>query len=193
MKNAPMSYPRAGLAAALLCSGLAHAQAGMAQAPAAGLPAQPPACGPAQLSFKVDAKNGEFDGMSQSGTLVILRNRGQTACTVPARPELSFLDRAGQPVAVSPRAVRGMRPGPVLLPVTVPAGAELSSEVRWVSSDAYGANNCVAFKSVAISLGTRRLTAALERESHMCGPADQNPSYAVTPLRRDAAGSPASQ
>jgi hypothetical protein len=143
------------------------------------------------LSLKVDAKDGEFDGMSQSGTMLVLRNRSQTACTVPARPELRFLDRAGQPVAVSPRALRGMHPGPVMLPVTIPAGAELTSEIRWVSSDAYGANNCVTFESVAISLDTRMVTAAPAREGHMCGPADQKPSYTVTPLRRDAGRSPA--
>ncbi|CAM3481317.1 DUF4232 domain-containing protein [Bordetella flabilis] len=184
MKYASWSYPRAGLAAALLCCMLPHASAGTSPAPAAGLANPTPACGPAQLSFKADAKNGEFDGMSHSGTLLVLRNRGPVACTVPARPELTFLDGGGRPVLVSPRTAPGMHPGPVLLPVTVPAGAELTSVARWVSSDAYGANNCVAFESVAISLGGRMLTASLGREGHMCGPARQNPGYTVSPLGR---------
>jgi hypothetical protein len=191
MKYASWSHPRVALAAVLLCCMAPSADAETSQPPATDLATQPPACDPAQLSFKVDAKNGQFDGMSHSGTLLVLHNLGPARCTVPARPELSFLDAGRNPLAVSPRAVPGMHPGPVMLPVVIPAGATLTSEARWVSSDAYGAGNCVTSGFVALSLARRRLTVPLE--SHLCGPANQNPSYTVTPLHRDAGNKPRSQ
>jgi hypothetical protein len=166
--------------------GICLALATLAAAPAA---MAEPACDPNQLSFAVDSESGQFDGMSHSGTLLVLRNLGPAACAVPARPELAFLDANRQPLAVSPqRPPPGMHPGPVIPPVAVPVGAELTSEARWVSSDAFGANNCVAPAFVALAMGSHTFVAPLE--THLCGAAGQKPSYTVTLLRRDPAYRP---
>lgn len=143
-----------------------------------------PACDPAQLSFAVDREDGQFDGTSHSGALLVLRNLGPNTCTVPALPEVGFKDADNKPLQVSVQRPVGMHPGPVLLPVAVPLGAELTSEARWVSSDAFGANNCVKPASVTLSIGGQRVyTAPLATQ--LCGPAGKHPAYSITPLRRD--------
>jgi hypothetical protein len=153
---------------------------------------QVPACDPAQLSFAIDREGGQFDGMSHSGTLLVLRNLGPGTCSVPGRPVVAFLDANRKTLPVSLRTSPGMHPGPVILPVAVPPGAELTSEARWVSSDAYGANNCVSPRFIALSLGLQtqagaagdqRFSAPLETQ--LCGPAGQHPTYTVTLLRPD--------
>jgi hypothetical protein len=142
-----------------------------------------PPCDAAQLSFGVDRENGQFDGMSHSGALLVLRNLGPGTCAVPARPELRFLDAQRRPLAVAPREPAGMHPGPVILPVAVPVGAELTSEARWVSGDAYGADNCVSPEFVALSLAGHTMIAPLG--THMCGPAGKAPAYTATLFHRD--------
>jgi hypothetical protein len=168
---------------ALLPFALAQAQPSSAAPGPSGSAARPPPCDVAQLSFAVDRQGGYFDGMSQSGTLLVVRNLGPQACSVPARPELIFMDAHGKPLPVSARQQPGMHPGPVILPVAVPPGAELTSEARWVSSDAYGANNCVEPQSIALSLGGQSLVAPLK--TRLCGPAGQSPAYTATLLHRD--------
>jgi hypothetical protein len=170
-------------------SSVAYASAASAAGTPNGMSSLPPACDPDQLSFAVDRENGQFDGMSHSGTLLVLRNLGSQACSVPARPEISFLDNGHNALPVSLGQTPGMHPGPVILPVVVPPGAELTSEARWVSSDAYGANNCVSPEFIALAIGPRTLVAPLS--THICGPAGQHPSYTVTLLRRDPPYEPA--
>ncbi|ANN67532.1 DUF4232 domain-containing protein [Bordetella bronchialis] len=148
-----------------------------------------PACDPAQLSFAVDREAGQFDGMSHSGTLLVLRNLGPDTCTVPARPEVRFLDAGRQPLPVVAQVPPGMHPGPVIPPVAVPAGAELTSEARWVSSDAYGDGNCVTVAYATLAIGPRGFEAPLR--TRMCGPANKSPTYGLTLLRRDPVYRPA--
>ncbi|CAM3427356.1 DUF4232 domain-containing protein [Bordetella sputigena] len=147
-----------------------------------------PACDPGQLSFAIDREDGQFDGMSHSGALLVLRNLGTTVCTVPARPELGFLDAGRQPLGVSRQQPPGMHPGPVIPPVAVPPGAELTGEARWVSSDAFDANNCVATAFITLAIGPRTFVAPLRTQ--LCGPAGKQPSYSVTLLRRDPVYTP---
>lgn len=147
-----------------------------------------PACDPGQLSFAIDREDGQFDGMSHSGALLVVRNLGTTVCSVPARPELGFLDAKRQPLGVSRQQPPGMHPGPVIPPVAVPPGAELTSEARWVSSDAFGANNCVTPAFATLTIGPRAFVAPLATQ--LCGPAGKQPSYSVTLLRRDPAYTP---
>ncbi|AOB33758.1 hypothetical protein AKI39_14960 [Bordetella sp. H567] len=156
----------------------------MAALTAVGAARAEPACDPAQLSFAVDREGGQFDGMSHSGTLLVVRNLGPNTCTVPARPEVGFLDAAQHPLPVSLQRPAGMHPGPVLPPVAVPPGAELTSEARWVSSDAFGAGNCVASAFISLSIrGQPHFTVPLATQ--LCGPAHAAPSYSLTLLRRD--------
>ena len=117
------------------------------------------ACLPAQLAVTLDSKNGAFDGMSQSGALLELRNTGHTACTLTSLPTLRFEDAKQQPLTVARRIPRGMHPGPALLPVAVAPGQQVASRLRWVASDAFDAGNCVtpAFVSLEMKGGTLRV------------------------------------
>lgn len=132
----------------------------------------------------MDREGGQFDATSHSGTLLVLRNLGPNTCAAPPRPEIGFLGPNNEPLHVARQSPIGMHPGPVLPPVAVPVGAELTSEARWVSSDAFGANNCVTIAFVTFSM-QGKVVATVPLATQMCGPAGKPPSYSLTPLRRD--------
>ena len=81
-----------------------------------------PPCKASDLSLGTDDENGSFNGMSHLGTLLVLRNLSTTACSVPARPEISFLDASKSkasplPIKLEIPGAKFMHPGPVMLPV----------------------------------------------------------------------------
>ena len=96
------------------------------------LQSAPAPCSTAQLSFSLDDEGGNFNGMSHSGTLLVLRNFGPDACSVPGRPVVGFEDSGHHSLPASLEVAPGLHPGPVILPVVIPAGAEVTSEMRWV-------------------------------------------------------------
>ena len=149
---------------------------------------QTPACSAAQLSFAIDNENGYFDGMSHSGTLLVVRNLGPSVCTVPARPILTLEDATHHPLPISFESPRGMHPGPVILPVVIPVGAEVTSEMRWVSSDAFGANNSISPAFVALAVDGATLRVKFTGE--LFGPAGKQPTYSVTLFKRDPVFTP---
>jgi hypothetical protein len=157
----------------------------LASSLAATLPAS---CSASQLSVGLDQEGGYFDGMSHSGTLLVLRNLGPQDCSVSAQPTLAFEDAQHHPVHVSMQTPAAMHPGPVILPVAVPVGAEITSEMRWVSGDVYDGHNCVSPAYVTIPLGADRLS--VQFNGTLCGPAGQPPTYTMTPLRRDPVYTP---
>ncbi|AHK19330.1 DUF4232 domain-containing protein [Yersinia similis] len=116
-------------------------------------------CHVAHLNARFDDKEGLFEGASQSGTLLILRNISARSCQVNAMPVVSFEGAGGQQLAVFRRVPRGMRQEPILSPVTVAAGAEVAVQLRWVAGDVFDGNNCVTPEKVVVTLlgGTLRL------------------------------------
>lgn len=144
---------------------------------------QPAQCSVSDLSFNIDDKNGYFNGMSQSGVLLVLRNIGSRACSVPARPILSFEDTKYRTLSISLQVPMGMHPGPVILPITIPVGARVTSQLHWISSDVYGNSNCISPAFISISIGERVLRAKFN--GYLCGPAGKNPTYTLTLLKRD--------
>ena len=144
---------------------------------------QPPPCKPSQLSFNTDNENGAFNGMSHSGTLLVLRNLGPNACTVPGRPTVAFEDPHHHTLPTTLQTPRFMHPGPVILPVVIPAGAEVTSSMRWVSSDAYAAHNGIAPVSITLLIHGHTLTHAFHGQ--LFGAAGKHPAYTETPFRRD--------
>ena len=132
----------------------------------AGLAQSAPACTSSQISAATDAENGNFDGMSHSGTLLVLRNIGPTACSVAGFPQLTFMDAAGKALAIGREVPKGMHPGPVIVPVTVVPGAEVTATLRWVSGDVYSPRGeCFAAASVSVKIGDGMQTAKLGGES----------------------------
>jgi len=157
---------------------------------AAQSPQPPPGtCPAAQLSFSLDSEGGNFNGMSHSGTLLVLRNFGHNPCSVPGRPMVGFEDAAHHRLPISLEVPPGMHPGPVIPPVVIPPGAEVTSELRWVSGDAYEANNGVSPAFITLTVGENILR--LEFSGKLFGPVGKNPTYSLTPFRRDPVYTPA--
>ncbi len=150
---------------------------------ARALPASPPPCKPYQLSFNTDNESGAFNGMSHSGTLLVLRNLGPNACTVAARPLVVFQDASHHTLPTTLQLPRGMHPGPVILPVVIPTGAELTSRMRWVSSDAYDAHNGIAPAYITLHIAGHTFTRKFSGQ--LFGAAGKHPSYTATLFRRD--------
>lgn len=144
------------------------------------LPEHTDVCLSAQLAVKLDSKNGVFDGMSQSGALLVLRNTGHTACTLTPLPVLSFEDEKQRPLTVERRIPRGMHPGPVLLPVAVVPGQQVASLLRWVASDAFDADNCVT--PAFVSLETKGGTLRVPFDHMMCAAAGDTAYFEQGPL-----------
>ena len=134
----------------------------------AASPARLPACKTNQLSLAFDGEDGAFNGMSQSGTLFVLRNIGPSACSVPGLPKLTFKDAAGKPLPITRKAPVGMHPGPVILPVGIAPEAEVTAKLHWVSGAVYDHNTCLSPRFAAVTIGGETIQTAFA--AHICGP-----------------------
>lgn len=142
-----------------------------------------PGCTASELSFSLDDENGAFNGMSQSGTLLVLRNISASPCRIQALPHLHFGNRNGRIVAADRRSPPGMHPGPVMLPVAFAPEAELTARLHWVASDAYGAGNCVTPDIIMLDVSEGTLHQRFARQ--MCAPAHSVQFFDQAPLRSD--------
>lgn len=138
-------------------------------------------CPPGQLALSLDDGGGDFNGMSHSGTYVVLRNLGAAACRVSARPDVTFLDAQQQPLRASMQPIRGMHPGPVLLPIEIPAHAAVRTSLRWVSGEVFDDSQCIDPAFVRIGLGAGVLTTRFR--DHLCGSRAEGPLYQVAPFQ----------
>ncbi|HEY9134151.1 MAG TPA: DUF4232 domain-containing protein [Dyella sp.] len=134
-----------------------------------------PPCRADRLALNTDDGQGRFNGMSQSGMVLTVTNRGDDVCSLSARPILKFRDRDRKPLPITARAQPGMRPGPVLLPIVVKPHASVSSEIRWVSGNVYENGQCVSAAYVTLILDKGSIAAAMQ--GHFCGPSPGKPSY----------------
>lgn len=146
-------------------------------------PSPLPACQANQLSLGFDGENGAFDGMSQSGTLLVVRNIGGVACRMPGLPKLTLKDAQGHALPLSRKAPRGMHPGPVIVPAGIAPGAELTARLHWVSGPVYDHNRCYDVRYAAITLGKQSLQAPLS--AHLCGEAGTSVTFDQAALHPD--------
>ncbi len=121
----------------------------------------PPACRVAQLRLAVDGRNGDFNGMSHSGTQLSIRNLGPD-CAVTALPKVTFRDRRGRALSVTRRKPPGMHPGPVMTPVRIGGGHRATIDLRWVSGPVYPHSRSVRAASVGVQVGAGVLRAPLK-------------------------------
>jgi len=149
----------------------------------AGAAARLPVCAPNQLSLGFDAEGGAFNGMQQSGALLVIRNMGPGASTVPALPTLTFKDATGRPLPVIRKPPAHMHPGPVVAPVGIADGAEVTATLRWVSGPAFGQSRCLTSASASISLGGETL--GTDTSASFCAPQAGQATFDQPPLRRD--------
>jgi len=149
-------------------------------------------CAAKQLSLAVDPEGGEFDGMSHGGVLLVIRNISSTLCQVAAFPDLTFGDKAHHPLDIvrentTTLALKhAMHPGPVVLPVPVAPGAELTSSMRWIASDVSEKANCVNPTILTLTIGNAELTIPIQ--ANICG--QPKASYTMTKLAPDPVYNP---
>nr|WP_051552070.1 DUF4232 domain-containing protein [Acetobacter persici] len=105
---------------------------GAAPSPPAG---QVPACQPAQMDVTLDSRNGAFDGMSQSGTVLVVKNTGPAACIMPPVPLVQFQDAAGQKLPVFRRESVPSRPAGPARTGPVPGSMLFPSAWKQVMSE----------------------------------------------------------
>jgi hypothetical protein len=166
----------------IACIGALLYAMGFAQASAqtANAPADVPACQPRQIALTLDDGGGDFNGMSHGGTYVLLHNRGDTACRVPARPDVAFLDAHKRTQRASLQPIPGMHPGPVLLPVEIPAQGRVRASLRWVTGDVFDDTQCIDPAYLRIGIGQGALTTRFR--GHLCGSRAQGPLYQLAPF-----------
>jgi Protein of unknown function (DUF4232) len=124
------------------------------------------ACTSSQLSLTFDSEGGNFDVISHSGTLLVLRNIGGQTCSPSGLPSLAFEDASHQ-----------------ILPVAVPQSAEETGELHWVSGEVFDTSQYFSPAFVPISFATDVLRAPLT--SRLCAPSGQDTKYRFAYLKRD--------
>lgn len=148
--------------------------------------AQPPAlCTANQLTFSTDSEGGNFNGMSHSGTLAVLRNIGPAACRITPLPRLTFSDAAGKNLGATATiaGARFMHPGPVVLPIIVAPGAEITATLRWVSGEVYDKSVCIEPANLHARFGTIELQA--KTGAKICGDAGKPLTFEMSRFATD--------
>lgn len=173
---------------ALLAATLLNRPDGSAQAKA---PAGPAGANPAilmckasDLSLGTDDENGAFNGMSHSGTLLVLRNLSPTACRVPQRPDVTF-QQGKVPLAAMLEipGAKFMHPGPVMVPVVIVPEAEVTSKLTWVAGEVYENSVCITPDTLQVKVGDGTQLTALH--AHLCGDKAKGVTYQATPFVAD--------
>ena len=202
-----LSREAVGLFSSAVIALSSAAQVQLGGGPVAGIRASIPMCKAGDLSLGTDSENGSFNGMSHSGTLLVLRNLSSMACRVPARPEIGFVgvstpgdakgdgstpSRSGSsatgkatplPIRREIPGGRFMHPGPVIIPVVVAPGAELTSKLRWVSGEVFDSNLC--FNPTAITVKIEGEVKQAAFAAHICGDKAEGVTFEATPLAPD--------
>ena len=133
----------------------------LASAPAPVVASGPP-CAAGALRLSVQLSDA-FDGMSHAGGYAVVRNVGETACSLPALAPLSMRARDGAPAATGEApSARFMHPGPVVLPVDLGPGEIAATPLRWVNGNVYGGDAThVETRSLALAVGSQTISAPL--------------------------------
>ncbi len=147
-------------------------------------PGPAPPCRAAQLTLSRDGRDGDFDGMSHSGTQLVVRNTGPD-CAIAALPPIEFRDARGRVLNARRRPPAGMHPGPVMLPVRLATGARATTDLRWVSGPVYPDDRVARAAAVALRIGRRAVRVPIVAEIHY--EAGETIAFDQSPLRAAAA------
>ena len=109
-------------------------------------------CTQSNVSVAFDDANGRFNGKTESGGLLVIRNFGDQPCTVLPRPAFRFEDKDSNPLDLTWAAPRFMHPGPVMIPIIIPPGAEVTGHMQWVSSPSDLSLSCVRSAIMEVKL-----------------------------------------
>ncbi|HUH54905.1 MAG TPA: MliC family protein [Rhodanobacter sp.] len=144
-------------------------------------PAAADTCRASQLGFSVDSGDGQFNGMSHSGTMLTVRNTGTAACTFPAQPQPVLTDADKRPLNIIAQAPNA--PAPSTIPLA--PGAAVESEMRWVSGNVYENGHCESPAFIDLAIGGEKVSTAFT--GHLCGAGGKPSTYTLTPFRAVAA------
>ena len=145
--------------------------------------AELPACAASHLTLSFDGEDGAFDGLQSGGTLMVVRNVGPASCRVPALPGVTFAGPDGESLPVRFAPPTGMHPGPVVSPVGIAPGAEVTAELRWIRGGAFPGGRCYSTAAIRVLLGAVAL--ATPFRERFCGPA-AGATFGQTRLKADA-------
>lgn len=140
--------------------------------------AQSADCAPSQLAFSLDNGNGRFNGMSHSGTTLVLRNTGTSTCTISA-PLPTFTDADKRTLDIVAQDSPGSHPAPTT--TTLAPGATVSSDMRWVSGNVYDHGHCESPAIITLTAGKQTVAASFA--GHLCGPGGKPSTYTLTPFQ----------
>lgn len=141
-------------------------------------------CQTSQLAFSLDPDDGRFNGMSHSGTMLVLRNIGQAACTIPLQPMPTFTNASRQTLHVTAQdsfsPQRESAP-----PIMLAPGTTITSDMRWLSSNVYDHGRCETPAFITLTIDKQMVTGHFT--GHLCGPGSKPPTYTLTPFQPGAA------
>ena len=129
---------------------------------------QVPQCQADQIKARFDSKKGAFDGMSQQGFLLILRNHSKKSCTLEALPTLAFKDANNTLLNVKRNTPKDLSSEPALLPVIVQPDKEVSMRLHWVSSNVFDDAHCVTPNKTVLTLQGGTVSLPFNRQ--ICSP-----------------------
>lgn len=140
-------------------------------------PAAGGTCRASQLSFTVDGGDGQFNGMSHSGTMLVVRNMGTAPCSLPAPPQPVLTDADKRPLNIVAQAPTAPAPSTIQLA----PGAAAESEMRWVSGNVYEDGHCESPALIDLTIGGKKVSSAFT--GHLCGAGGKPSTYTLTPFR----------
>ena len=136
-----------------------------------------PACRADALRVALDGEDGDFNGMSHSGTLVVLRNEGPRACTLPALSHIGMLNGRGRLLPIV-RARTDQETSAA--PLTMRPGAAASTPLRWVSGPVFDHSRCYRPARLAVKMPPRFVTTRIT--ATICGEAGKAARFEQPPL-----------
>ena len=139
-----------------------------------------PHCRVDQLRMSLDGRDGDFNGMSHSGTELSIRNIGPD-CIVAALPTVQFRDARNRIVRAVRQVPRGMHPGPAMMPVRLAAGHRAAAEIRWIAGSVFPRSRSVRAARISVKIGAGTLSAPLA--ATLYGAVGQPAIFEQTPLR----------
>lgn len=129
-------------------------------------------CRTADLSLHLNGGQGEFDGMSHSGTWLVFTNHGDAPCSLLRYPVIHLEDTQGRLLA---KGERKARVDPSQTVVMAPHSTWRAS-LYWVSGDVYGRGRCVSPSRAVVLWGQNRLRVGFDGHT-LCGPAQEMVSF----------------
>lgn len=139
-----------------------------------------PPCRPQQLRIVPDGRDGDFNGMSHSGTALSIRNTGRD-CTIAALPRIELRDARNRALPAMRQPPVGMHPGPVMVPVRIAGGHRAVTTLRWVSGPVFPHSRSLRVTRAVVQIGAGSITVPLT--AVLYGEAGKPVTFDQTPLR----------